>query len=179
MGLLQRVNARHKVQHTCALWGTEGSNPVPSSGESAANLTPIRRQSGWRGRSDPGSEEIGIIRCGRSVKLAGREDLKMTFEPSSGDGAHRGLCPAHTAPGRYSRRLTTAAGARGHSIPRARGADFPPPRSPAAAKPTLLTGWGHLLLPGSKPLLHPADMASRPIKAAAFGAHPQWTAGGP
>jgi hypothetical protein len=34
-------------------------------------------------------------------------------------------------------------------------------------------------LPGGKPLLHPADMASRPIKAAAFRAHPQWTAGGP
>src|SRR5262249_52331941 len=47
--------------------------------------------------------------------------------------AYRGLCPAREAPGRYSRQLTTAAGARGHSIPRARGADFPPPRSPAAA----------------------------------------------
>jgi hypothetical protein len=82
-----------------------------------------------------------------------------------GDGAYRGLRPAHKAPGRYSLRLTTAAGARGHSIPRARGADFPP-RSPAAAKPTLLTGWGRLLLPGSKPLLHPADMASRPIRPA-------------
>ena len=44
------------------------------------------------------------------------------------------------APGRYSRQLTTAAGARGHSIPRARGADFPPPRSPAAANPSLLAG---------------------------------------
>ena len=42
-----------------------------------------------------------------------------------------------------------------------------------------LTGWGRLLLPGSKPLLHSADMASRPIKASAFGAHPQWTAAGP
>ena len=30
-----------------------------------------------------------------------------------------------------------------------------------------------------KPLLHPADMATRPIKAAAFRAHPQWTASGP
>jgi hypothetical protein len=33
----ERVNARHKVQHTCALRGTEGSNPVPSSAESGAN----------------------------------------------------------------------------------------------------------------------------------------------
>jgi hypothetical protein len=75
-------------------------------------------------------------------------------------GAYRGLRPAHEAPGRYSRRLTTAAGARGHFIPRARGADFPPPRSPAAAKPTLLIGCGRLLLPGGKSL-HPTDMASQ------------------
>ena len=34
-----------------------------------------------------------------------------------------------------------AARARGHSIPRARGADYPPPRSPAATKPSLLAGW--------------------------------------
>jgi hypothetical protein len=40
----ERANARHKVQHTCALWGTEGSNPVPSSGESVANLTKSRRR---------------------------------------------------------------------------------------------------------------------------------------
>jgi hypothetical protein len=45
-----------------------------------------------------------------------------------------------------------AARARGHSIPRARGADFPPPSSPAAAKPSMLAGSGRLLLPGSKPL---------------------------
>jgi len=32
--------------------------------------------------------------------------------------------------------------------------------------------WGRLLLPGGKPLLHPTDMASRPIKAAALGARP-------
>jgi hypothetical protein len=36
-----------------------------------------------------------------------------------GGGAYRGLGPARKAPGRYSRRLTTAAGARGHIIPRA------------------------------------------------------------
>jgi hypothetical protein len=42
-----------------------------------------------------------------------------------------------------------------------------------------LARWDRLLLPGSKPLLHPADMASWPIKAAAFEAHPQLTAGGP
>jgi hypothetical protein len=33
-------------------------------------------------------------------------------------------------------------------------------------------------LPGSKTLLHSANMAFRPIEAAAFGAQPQWTAGG-
>jgi hypothetical protein len=42
-----------------------------------------------------------------------------------------------------------------------------------------LTGRSRLLFPGSKPLLHSADMASRPVEAAAFGADPQWTAGGP
>jgi hypothetical protein len=49
--------------------------------------------------------------------------------------------PAREARGRYSRQLTTTAGARGHPIPRARGPDFPPPRSPAAANLFLLAGW--------------------------------------
>ena len=66
---------------------------------------------------------------------------RFVCERLCGDGTYRGLCPAGKAPGRYSRQLTTAAGARGHFIPRARGADFPPPRSPAAARLSLLVGW--------------------------------------
>ena len=40
-----------------------------------------------------------------------------------------------------------------------------------------LTGRSRLLFPGTMPLLHSADMASRPVEAAPFGVDPQWTAG--
>jgi hypothetical protein len=68
------------------------------------------------------------------------------------------FAPPVTAPGRYSRQLTTAAGARGHSIPRARGADFPPPCSPAAANLSLLFSWvARRPFPGDAPLLRRSD----------------------
>jgi hypothetical protein len=41
------------------------------------------------------------------------------------------------------------------------------------------TSCRRLPLPGGKPLPHPADMASRPTKPAAFGAHLQRTTGTP
>src|SRR6516162_11208159 len=84
-------------------------------------------------------------------------DARGNFNDISG-GAYRGLCPAHQAPRRYPRQLATAARARGQSIPRSYGADFPPPRSPAADQ-TLSVSW-----------VGPPPVA-RWQAAAAFGGH--------
>jgi len=48
-----------------SLRGTEGSNPVPSSGESTANLasSPRRRHSRHGGRAMSGIRKIGSSRC--------------------------------------------------------------------------------------------------------------------
>ena len=105
--------------------------------------------------------ELPIPECdesGFAIAVAAREELKVCRLPAGGEwirtsgpsacwpagvravrrrGISRPL-PAREAPGRYSQQLTTTAGARGHSIPRARDADFPPPRSPAAANLFLL-----------------------------------------
>jgi Molybdopterin-binding domain of aldehyde dehydrogenase len=74
------------------------------------------------------SAAVGGAAIAKAVLALGHLSAGAGEEPSI-----RISRPLREAQGRYSRQITAAAGARGHSIPRARGADFPPPRSPAAA----------------------------------------------
>ena len=111
-----------------------------------ARREPLRRiSSGTKPasfRSEATAEEpmvCGLSAGGEWIRTSGPS--ACCGESCAATGHIAAFAPPVRAPGRYSRQLTTTAGARGHSIPRARGADFPPPRSPAAANLFLLAGW--------------------------------------
>ncbi len=117
----------------------------------------------------------GSIRYGRIVDALfefGGAHIKMPAKPSVSGVLYerRGLsrpCPAQPAPGRYSRRLAAAAGARGTP---SRGLPALTPRR-CAHRPRpnrLRLSWQRKpALPSGETPLHTADMAARPIEAAA------------
>ena len=75
-----------------------------------------------------------------SGRLANPErGCRFTGYPYRSDGAHRGLAPSCGARALLPAAIRGGGGA-GRSIPRASGADSPPRRSPAAAKPFFYLG---------------------------------------